>query len=121
MIGRLAFNLSPTFPALAGDRGIVLLTLYTDALMAAPLNLTGYASKFTLSDTAGAVLFSADEADGITLGGTAGTWSLNTGDMGSPPNVPAGEHTYLLELRNASGNLELLMLGAWIWDTDTSP
>lgn len=121
MIGRVSANLTPAFPALAGSRGRVAFTLYQDKLRTSALNLTGYTAKFTVRGSDGTVHVAADETDGIALGGTAGTIVIDTGTMGTQPNVPAGEHDYLFELRNGSGHIELLMLGTWTWDTDISP
>ncbi len=121
MIGRVTANLTPAFPALAGDRGYVAFTLYQDALQSSPVNLTGYTAKFTVRGSDGTTHAAATETDGITLGGSAGTVVIDTGTMTTPPTIPAGEHDYLFELRNGSGVIELLMSGTWTFDADISP
>lgn len=121
MIGRITANLTPAFPALAGDRGYVAFTLYQDALQSAVIDLTGYTAKFTVRGSDGTTHAAATQANGIALGGTAGTIVVDTGTMTVPPNIPAGEHDYLFELRNGSGIIELLMSGTWTFDADISP
>ena len=124
MIGRFWANLTGVVAAMAGQPARLANTLYADTHRQTPLLLTGFTSNFTLDQIAGdgtaTRIFTASTANGgITLTGNVVT--LDTSGMSPAPTIPAGTHRYTWELFNASGHLELICSGEWLWDEDRSP
>ena len=113
MIGRITANLTPAFPALAGDRGYVAFTLYQDALQSAVIDLTGYTAKFTVRGSDGTTHAAATQANGIALGGTAGTITSTLTAVQTAALTHAAAHggRYSLVLTSSGGAVVPLASG----------
>ena len=101
MPGQFAFSVR------AGDTFSRTVT-WKDAA-GAPVDLTGYAAEFTVTDSAGAVVLALTVGQGVTLGGAAGTVALAAQTAGTAP----GGYSYFLRLTSPGGVVTTILVGAF--------
>lgn len=80
-----------------------------------PIDLTGYTARMQIRQkvTSSVSLSLTTENNRITLGGDAGTITINitSSDMS---DLPAGAYTYDLELVSVSGDVSRLLMGTFV-------
>ena len=80
-----------------------------------PVDLTGYTARMQIRQkvTSSVALALTTENDRIDLGGSSGTVTLNisAADMEA---LPAGHYTYDLELETDGGEVNRLLMGAFV-------
>ena len=89
------------------------LTWYADDAATTPVNLTGYTAQFRILDRSGGdVLATLTTSSGITLGGTAGTVTVDR----TPAQIAAwklnGKGAYDLSVTSGSGRTDTLLQGS---------
>lgn len=94
------------------EQGATWESILTYKIDDVAVNLSGYSARLTAKDSAGTAVLEMDTATlgGITLGGAAGTITLNL-TAAETTALAAGVYTYDLELESGAGVVTRLVQG----------
>lgn len=93
-------------------QGATLNRVLTWKIDGTPVNLTGFTARMQVRPTAtsSTVYLSLTSGSGLTLGGVAGTITVNA-TATQMAAVPAGQHAYDIELVSGAGEVTRLVAG----------
>ena len=104
--------ISPAFYTIACYQGATFNKVFTWEVDAVPVNLTGYTARMQVRSTkdSATTIVSLTTGSGITLGGAAGTITLDLSATATAA-LPSGVYLYDLELVSGGGQVTRLLEG----------